>query len=113
MGARMASFFRRLQHWLGRRRFEADLEAELQFHREMADERFRALGDSPEDAERASRRSLGNTTLALEDARAVWVSRIADDLTRDIRHAVRLIRRQPGFSALTVATLAIGIGAVT
>jgi putative ABC transport system permease protein len=109
----MASFFRRLQQWLRRRRFEADLEAELQFHREMARERFRSRGDSPEDAERASRRSLGNTTLALEDARAVWVSRIADDLARDIRHAVRLIRRQPGFSALTVTTLAIGIGAVT
>ena len=79
----MASFFRRLQHWLRRRRFEADLEAELQFHREMAHQRFRARGDAPEEAERASRRSLGNTTLALEDARAVWVSRIADDLARE------------------------------
>ena len=107
------SLFRRLLCWLKFRRFESDLQDELQFHRDMTRERLVARGASAADADRATRRMLGNSALALEDARAVWVSRLADDLTRDGRHALRLIRRQPGFSALTIATLAIGIGAVT
>ena len=107
------SLFRRVLYWLRFRRFEADLQDELQFHREMTRERLVARGSSAADADRASRRALGNTALAVEDARSVWVSRMADDLGRDARHAIRLIRRQPGFSALTIATLAIGIGAVT
>ena len=107
------SLFRRVLYWLRFRRFEADLQDELQFHRDMTRERLVARGSSAADADRASRRALGNTVLAVEDARSVWVSRMADDLGRDARHAFRLIRRQPGFSALTIATLAIGIGAVT
>jgi putative ABC transport system permease protein len=109
----MSSLFRRLVYWLKFRRFEADLQDELQFHRDMTRERLVARGSSAADADRASRRALGNSALAIEDARSVWVSRMADDIGRDARHAFRLIRRQPGFSALTIATLAIGIGAVT
>ncbi|HYN07615.1 MAG TPA: ABC transporter permease [Vicinamibacterales bacterium] len=109
----MFTLFRRLHAWLRFRRFEADLQDELRFHHDMARERIQTRGVSPADAERMSRRALGNTTLALEDARTVWLSRLIDDFARDARHAVRLVRRQPGFSALTIATLAIGIGAVT
>ena len=101
------------RYWFESRRADADIRDELQLHREMTRERLGARGATAGEAERESRRALGNTTLAVEDARAVWTSRLADDVIRDTRHAFRLVGRQPGFSALAIVTLAIGIGAVT
>jgi hypothetical protein len=55
-----------------------------------------ARGVAPGDAADASRRALGNVTLAREDARAVWIAPWLESVYQDIRYAVRSLRRQPG-----------------
>src|SRR5690242_8672537 len=48
-----------------------------------------------------------------DDTRAVWVSRWLEDLRRDVRYALRIFRRSPGFAATAVVSLAVGIAAAT
>ena len=103
----------RLVPYLGRRQAEADLQEELRLHLELEGERQRNAGLSGYDASRAARRRLGNATLIRERTRDVWGWRRLDDLVRDVRHALRGLRRRPGFAATVVLVLALGTGANT
>jgi len=92
---------------------EAELDAELQFHIEAeADEHIEA-GLPPDDARQAARRSLGNFTLAKEDARAVWTWGAVERLLQDVRCAMRVLARQPSFTATAVATIVLIVGGTT
>lgn len=64
-------------------------------------------------AELADPRELGSLALAAEDARAQWGFSWLDDIGKDVRHAVRGLRRHPGYTATVVISLSIGIGAST
>ena len=103
----------RLVPYLGRRQAEEDLQEELRLHLELERERQRDAGIPESDALRAARRTLGNATLIRERTRDVWGWRWLDDLGRDMRHAVRSLRRSPGFAAAVALILALGIGANT
>src|SRR5262249_33726453 len=78
-------------------------------HREMVEEELRRDGASAADAQRAVRRTMGNTTLAREDARAVWIAPWIDALWQDIRYGVRCLRRSPGLVAVSALPLGLGI----
>jgi hypothetical protein len=106
----MTTFLRRVGYWLRGRRAAEELEQELQFHREMAEHDLRADGVSASDAQRAVRRTMGNTTLAREDARAQWVAPWVDALWQDIRHGMRSLRRSPGLVVVSALSLGLGIG---
>ena len=103
----------RLVPYLGRRQAEADLQEELRLHLELERERQREAGMSEAGALRAARRRLGNGTLIRERTRDVWGWRWLDELGRDVRHAVRGLRRSPGFTAAVAVVLALGIGVNT
>ncbi len=92
---------------------DAELEREIAAHLEIETEAFRDEGLSVEEARHAAHRVFGNATLAKEDARAVRTHLWFERLREDIRFAVRLVRRDPAFSAVTLTVLALGIGATT
>jgi MacB-like periplasmic core domain len=106
----MIAFLRRLGYWLRGRRAANDLEEELQFHRDMTEQDLRRDGVPAPEAQRTARRVMGNTTLAREDARAVWVAPWIDAVWQDIRHAARSLRRSPGLVVVSALSLGLGIG---
>ena len=103
----------RVVPYLGRRQAEEDLQEELRLHLELERERQRDAGVPEADARRAAWRRLGNGTLIRERTRDVWGWHWLDDLGRDVRHAVRGLRRSPGFASTVMLVLALGIGANT
>ena len=112
-GASMNTLFRRLLHVLRWSRHDADLREEIEAHRAHRQAALERDGLAPDDAAQASRRAIGNVTLAVEDARDVWAMRVLDSVRQDVRAAVRGLRKSAGFSAVVIGTLALGIGANT
>ena len=106
----MRDLLRRVWYVIRQRQFERDLAEEIEFHRAMAQRDLERRGISPEAAGSAARRLLGNTTLAREDSRGVWIWPWLESIGQDAAYAMRNLRRQPGFTAVVVLVLATVIG---
>src|SRR5512134_2802964 len=103
----------RLRNLWRRQAREADLDAELQFHLEAEAEEQIAAGLPADHARQVARRSLGNITLAKEDARAVWTWGPVERLLQDVRYAIRVLARQRSFTATALATIVLIVGGTT
>ena len=109
----MRLLLRRLRYLVRRRRFEADLDEEMAFHRAMKQSELEDRGMDKTAAALAARRALGNMTLARERARRVWLWPWLEAIIQDAGYVIRTFRREPTFMLVVLATLTLGIGANT
>jgi predicted permease len=107
----VGSLLRRLLFFFQRNQFDQDLDDELRFHEEM---KAQSLEDGQtmtgSDARAAARRQVGNPLRLREQSREPWLFSTLETFAQDVRHALRLMGRDPAFTFTALATLALAIG---
>ena len=110
---RLRIFLFRLSALVRSRQMDREIEDEITSHLAEATEEYVQQGLSPEEARRAAQRSFGGVTQTKEVYREVRSFMWLEDLARDLRHALRTLRKSPAFATAAAATLALAIGANT
>ena len=113
MSAAIREWLRRLRATFHKAPEDAEMEEELRLHVDMIADELKRRGLSFEDAARQARLQAGGIAQVMEQRRDQRGLRWLEDLIQDLRYGVRTLRRAPVFTAVTIATLTLAIGANT
>src|SRR5262245_55363828 len=107
---RVRTLVARLRYLLNQRQHDAELREEMALHRDMAQRQLEDRGLTIDEADVTSRRTFGNDALARNQARDVWIWPGLQDITQDVRVAVRMLVKDRRFTVAAIVALALGIG---
>ena len=105
--------WRRVADVFRRRRLDANLDAQWAFHLDALEAESRARGLPPEEARAAARRAMGGLGQVKDAYRDQLKIPSVDTIWQDARYGCRVLQRNPGFSAVALSILAIGIASAT